>query len=170
MSSNTFELEGPVARRTDPHTSHESAEASKQTHKNVAEHILNLAAQRGRHGLTINEATDALSGQFKAVSVSPVFRPLVNKGKLVRRVIGKKANGRVKYETRTDPETNCPGIVHWHFKSVPFERTTDVEAVTAVRKQPQSETLAGAVKATRVERRQRERRQRDRRKAALSKS
>lgn len=159
MSINTVDLH-PIGRRTDPHTSQESAEASEDTHKNVAEHVLSLAAERGRHGLTINEATDALS-QFKAVSVSPVFKPLFNKGKLVRRVIGKTARGRDKYESRIDPETNCPGIIHYHFR-VELESTPDIEAIFAVRK-PVGTTGAEKASSLSAERRLRERRRGERR-------
>lgn len=160
MSDHTIDLQ-PIARNMDPHTSHESAEASKETHNKIAECVLSLAIARGRHGLTINEATDALP-QFKAVSVSPVFRPLFNQGKLGRRVIGKTAKDQDKYETRVDPRTNCPGIIHYHFQVVmDAEPTASAEVVLPARKPPAS--IGRSTPAT--ERRLRQRRQRDRRKS-----
>ncbi len=156
MSGNPIDFL-PVARTTDPHTSHESAAASEETHKNIAEHVLRIAAERGGHGLTINEATEALP-QFKPWSVSPVFKPLVRQGKLVRRVVGKTARGKDKYETRTDPESNRPVIIHYYFRMV-HERKT--EAATSVRKPARPEKASSPS----TERRQRERRQSDRRKS-----
>lgn len=152
MSNNAIDLDA-IARSSDPHTSHESAEASKEKKAKIAEHVLTLAIQRGRHGITINEATYALP-QFKPVSVSPVFKPLVNKEKLFRRVIGKTTKGRVKYETRIDPETKCRGIIHYHFLALP-----DSE-----RKRPLNTAAAGGMGGPPSgERRLRERRQGDRR-------
>jgi hypothetical protein len=163
MSTNTIDLDDPIARTSDPPTSDVGAEASKENRQTIAANILALAAKRGNQGITIFEAKELLP-EFEVVSLSPVFAPLVRKGKLIRRLIGKKLKGKDCYETRINPKTNCPGNIHWHFKAAPFEHTTaDVE--TVVRKQPKSETLAGA-----GERRLRERRQRDRRKAAWSKS
>jgi hypothetical protein len=159
MSINPIDFQ-PVARKTDPHTSHESAAASEETHKNIAEHVLRIAADRGGHGLTINEATEALP-QFKPWSVSPVFKPLVRQGKLVRHVVGKTGKGKDRYETRIDPESSRPVIVHYYFRMVQDRKTEE----SFVRK-PTLGT-AGAKDATlrSAERRLGERRRRNRRKS-----
>lgn len=101
------------ARLTDPHTSHESAEESTDVRSQIAQAITALALEAGNSGITINEATEALP-QFKPVSVSPVFKPLVNRSVLVRRVIGRNEKGKDLYETREDPNSHRQVIVHFH--------------------------------------------------------
>jgi hypothetical protein len=100
-------------------TSHQSHENSGESRGNIAGAIESLALQAGANGITINEATTALP-QFKAVSVSPVFKPLVKSGKLFRRIIGrtepseKWPNGKDILQTRFDPTTNRECVLHFH--------------------------------------------------------
>ncbi len=107
------------ARTTDPLTSHASAESSGKLRGKIAQAILDLAEQAGKNGITINEATAALP-QFKAVSISPIFKPLVRSGKLVRRLIGrtemspKWPRGKEIFQTRLDPSSNRECVLHFH--------------------------------------------------------
>jgi len=127
MSSNL--IVHPGARSTDPITSHESAETSGELRGKIANAILDFALQAGSKGVTINEATAALP-QFKAVSISPIFKPLVKAEKLVRKVIGRTdpserwPKGKEVYETRVDPSTNKKCIVHFHHAVVAKKPTS----------------------------------------------
>jgi hypothetical protein len=113
-----FDVLDSVARTSDPHTSHEALSDDKKS-KRVADTITRLALEAGERGLTINEAA-AIMPEHKPWSVSPKFKPLVRRGKLVRNVVGRTEptkrhpEGRAKFETRPDPETGCDCIVHYH--------------------------------------------------------
>jgi hypothetical protein len=125
---STEPLPVPVARATDPETSHLSAEASHELRTQIAERVLEIALSAGAGGITINEATAALP-EFKPVSVSPIFSPLVRQGKLVRRVIGHSDKGKEIYEKRLDTQSNRQCLVHYHHTVVAKKPVASVRRV-----------------------------------------
>jgi DNA-binding transcriptional MocR family regulator len=100
------------ARKTDPHTSHESAEESKELSETLAERVADLALAAGTAGITSYEAADAMG--VSIVSVSPVIKPLIELGLLFRRVIGHKKNGKEIYETRINQSSGHPVAINFH--------------------------------------------------------
>jgi len=119
MSHNVIEFPDHLgARSTDPVTSDQSAEQSGKVRGKIADAVEELAEQAGERGIIINEATAALP-QFKPVSISPVFRPLVRTGKLFQVVLGytkpspKRASKPI-YATRFDSTTNRNCNLYFH--------------------------------------------------------
>jgi len=85
----------------------------------IADEILRAALAAGERGITINECAEQLP-IYKAWSISPMFKPLVRKGLLVRHEIGRTRpsrlwpNGKEILETRLDPHTHKLCIVNCH--------------------------------------------------------
>ena len=100
------------ARKTDPHTSQESAEESKESSQTIAERVANLALDAGNEGITSYEAADALNASI--VSVSPVIKPLIEMGILFRKVIGYKKTGKEIYKTRINPISGHSVAINFH--------------------------------------------------------
>lgn len=107
-----------AARKTDPLTSHEAPNDPKLRAR-ISDAILQVALEAGAAGVTINECAEKLS-DYKAWSISPMFKPLVRRGLLVRRVLGvteptrRWPDGKEIFETRVDPITHKRCIVNYH--------------------------------------------------------
>jgi hypothetical protein len=117
------ELDDSVARTSDPLSSHQAL-GDAELCARISDHILRIAFEAGAKGITINECA-AQMPEYKAWSVSPMFAPLVRKGRLARRVIGNTGptsrwpEGKEILETRVDAETHKHCTVNYHHAFAP---------------------------------------------------
>ncbi len=99
-------------------SSAESANKSQDLAVRLRRRIIDLARKAGKVGLTINQAEEQID-DHKVSSVSPRFSELVNRGALVRVVIGRDEptkqfpNGAPRHFKRYDETTHRNVIVHW---------------------------------------------------------
>lgn len=113
-----------TVRNTDPETSHESAAAVGALAARLRARVLTIAHEAREHGVTIAEASAAIP-EHRAHAISPRFAELVERGHLVRVLVGhgmptKRFPGGVpRYLTRWDEQTKRNVIVHWSPEFVP---------------------------------------------------
>jgi len=92
-------VEEPLrARRTDPETAHEGADRGNQNFPNVSEAILNTLQKVWPEGMTTEELSDQTG--LRLVSVSPMMKPLEERRRVVRQVVGVTAKGKPSYRKR----------------------------------------------------------------------
>ena len=107
-----------TARRTDPETSLESAEAFEKHVPDLNDRIVDIVRSSGRHGRTQSEVVDAIP-EYKPGSVTPRFTRLIRNRRLVLIRIGKTKptkrcpGGRARYITRFDQETKRDVNIYW---------------------------------------------------------
>jgi hypothetical protein len=107
-----------TVRNTDPETSYASAAAVGALAARLRARVLTIAHEARERGITINEASAAIP-EHRAHSVSPRFAELVERGHLVRVLVGHGKNtkrfpcGIPRYMTRWDEQTKRDVIVHW---------------------------------------------------------
>ena len=113
-----YDDDGGRARSSDPLTSHEAL-GDEELRTRISDEIDRVAREAGLAGVTINETAEALP-KYKPWSISPMFKPLVCRGVLVRRLVGvtepssRFPEGKEIYETRVDAVTHKHCIVHYH--------------------------------------------------------
>jgi hypothetical protein len=107
-----------TVRNTDPESSHASAAVVEALAARLRARVLTIAHEARELGITINETSAAIP-EHRAHSVSPRFAELVERGHLVRVLIGhgkvtKRFPGGIpRYMTRWDEQTERNVIIHW---------------------------------------------------------
>jgi hypothetical protein len=107
-----------TVRNSDPATSHAPAAAVGALAARLCARVLAMAGEAREHGVTISEASAAIP-EHRAHSISPRFAELVERGHLVRVLVGhgkstKRLPGGIpRYATRWDEQTKRNVIIHW---------------------------------------------------------
>jgi hypothetical protein len=130
-----------TVRNSDPATSHASAAVVGALAARLRARVLAIAGEAREIGITINETSAAIP-EHRAHSVSPRFAELVERGHLVRVLVGHGKStkrfpcGIPRYATRWDEQTKRNVIVHWLPEFAPSKKAV----VPAQAELPLSET------------------------------
>ena len=106
------------ARNSDPHSSHEAAEAVEQLAGKLRARIVPLVRATGTAGATQSEIA-AQMAEYKQSSITPRFIELIERKLIVRVLVGfgkrtrRYPNGVPRYITRFDPVTKHNVTLYW---------------------------------------------------------